>query len=98
MTYDDWRVSRGYVPNERQKEAYNAATAAQREPMHCSHPAACEESTREPGEDYTTNWCGWCASLDKVRREERERCRLRMLQREKEYQACKDDFKEAGDE
>ena len=45
------------------EDCWNAATAAQREPMSCTHPAACAVS-----DDEGTSYCGWCAEVGEARR------------------------------
>ncbi len=81
MTFEKWADESGYfsevctVLEILGSKLWLAATAAQREPIGgCTHPAACVVSdTDDLGGDMATGHCGWCASLDEVRREERER-------------------------
>ena len=49
--------------------AWNAATAAQREPLPCGHPAACLEGGSSDPDAQVTMWCGACVELDQAREE-----------------------------
>lgn len=66
MTFDD-AITYSHM-------AWDTTAAEQRKPLPCGHPAACIRGGEGADPDaQVTLWCGWCASLEQVRQEEREK-------------------------
>ena len=70
--------TRGYADGV--NDGWKDATAAQREPLPCGHPAACVEGGSSDPDAQVTMWCSACVAEDKVRDEERKRW-IRVVER-----------------
>ena len=57
---------------------YKAGTNTQAlaDPLPCGHPQAAVRCSNPDAAGDTTNWCGVCAEIAAVRREEREHCAM----------------------
>ena len=90
MTFEEWRVTVPYWKTTTLRDAWDKSggvhTAAQREPMPCTHPRACVVSANEG-----TNHCGWCASLDA----EREACAVLCDELAAEYNEASRSYSDA---
>ena len=82
MTFEEWWETEGYdqaamitppwlVSERRSKMIWQEATEAERELQPCGHPVQAIQSGTDdlvPGGEVT-NWCGWCADIERLREE-----------------------------